>query len=108
MHDPTEGGLNGALYEVQQGASLAIEIYKDNIPVSDLTLKASRELKFDFMNLISSGMLISVIDPEKISEAQEKLKAAGISSKIIGKFTGGEKISLSTHEELWGVLDHRE
>ena len=59
MHDPTEGGINGALYEVQQGANLGIEIYNDNIPVSDLTLRASRELNFDYRNLISSGMLIA-------------------------------------------------
>ena len=104
MHDPTEGGINGALYEVQQGANLAIEIYSDNIPVSELTLRASEKLNFDYMNLISSGMLIAVIAPEKISQAQEKLKAANISSKIIGKFTDGEKISLSTHEELWEIL----
>jgi len=105
MHDPTEGGLNGALYEVQQGADLGIEIYNDNIPVSNLTLRASLELNFDYMNLISSGMLIAVIEPEKISQAQEKLKAANISSKIIGKFKdkNSEKISLSTHEELWRV-----
>ena len=104
MHDPTEGGINGALYEVQQGANLGIEIYNDNIPVSDLTLRASRELNFDYRNLISSGMLIAVVALEKISQAQEKLKAANISSKIIGKFTDCEKISLSTHEELWNVL----
>ncbi len=104
MHDPTEGGLNGALYEVQQGADKGIEIYYDNIPVSNLTLRASRELNFDYMNLISSGMLIAVIQPEKISHAQEKLKEANINSKIIGKFTGNNKIPLSTHEELWKIL----
>ncbi len=102
MHDPTEGGISGALYEVQQGADLGIEIY--DMPVSDFTLRAARELNFNYMNLISSGMLIAVIAPEKISEAQEKLRAAGIPSKIIGKFTGGEKISFSTHEELWKIL----
>ena len=104
MHDPTEGGLNGALYEVQQGADKGIEIYYDDIPVSDLTLRASRALNFDYMNLISSGMLIAVIPPEKISEAQKKLKDANINSKIIGKFTNNKKISLSTHEELWKIL----
>ena len=104
MHDPTEGGLNGALYEVQGGADLGIEIFNSNIPVSELTLRAAKELNFDCMNLISSGMLIAVISPDKISEAQEKLEAENISSKIIGKFTGGKKISLSTHEELWKVL----
>ena len=105
MHDPTEGGINGALYEVQAGAGLAVELYEKNIPVSDLTLRASRELNFNYMNLISSGMLIAVISPEKIQDAQEKLEAAGISSKIIGKIASGrEKIKFDTHEELWKIL----
>lgn len=107
MHDPTEGGLNGALYEVQQGSGLGIGIFNDKVPVSELTLRAARELKFDYMNLISSGMLIAVIPPEKISQAQDALKATGIKSEIIGKFRdkNSEKISLSTHEELWKILE---
>ncbi len=104
MHDPTEGGINGALYEVQQGADMGIEIYENDMPVSELTLRAAKELNFNYMNLISSGMLIAVVEAEKISEAQEKLRAENISSKVIGKFTGGEKISLSTNEELWEIL----
>ena len=104
MHDPTEGGINGALYEVQQGADMGIEIYENDMPVSELTLRAAKELNFNYMNLISSGMLIAVIEAEKISEAQEKLRAENISSKVIGKFTGGEKISLRTNEELWEIL----
>ena len=105
MHDPTEGGINGALYEVQAGAGLAVELYEKNIPVSDLTLRASRELNFNYMNLISSGMLIAVIPPEKISDAQKKLEDAHISSKIIGKINKNhEKISFDTHEELWKIL----
>ncbi len=104
MHDPTEGGINGALYEVQQGADMGIEIYENDMPVSELTLRAAKELNFNYMNLISSGMLIAVIEAEKISEAQEKLRAENISSKVIGKFTGGEKILLTTNEELWEIL----
>ncbi len=104
MHDPTEGGINGALYEVQQGAGLGLELYDDAIPVSPLTLRASEKLSFDYRNMISSGMLLAVIPPERVNDAQEKLREQNITSAIIGKFTDGEKLSLSTHEELWQVL----
>ena len=107
MHDPTEGGLNGALYEIQQGCGIGIEIYEKNIPVSPLTLRASEKLNFNPMNLISSGMLIAVIPPDKISQAQEALKAHNISSEIIGKFVSDKKISFSTNEELWKILSLR-
>ena len=104
MHDPTEGGLNGALYELQQACEFSVELDEKNIPVSDFTLRAAEKLGFNFMNLISSGMLIAVLPPNKISDAQEKLQACNIQSSIIGKFTRGPKLSLSTREELWEIL----
>ena len=104
MHDPTEGGLNGALYETSKGCNLGIEIYEDALPVSDLTRRASETLNFNPMNLISSGMLIAVIPPERINEAQERLRDNDIASCVAGRFVCGKENMLSTHEELWKVL----
>ena len=104
MHDPTEGGINGALFEMQEGSNLAIEIEKENIPVSKLTLRAAEKLGFDPYNLISSGMLIAVIPPEKISEARAKLESQGIKSGVAGKFVEGKKLKLNTNENLWTIL----
>lgn len=104
MHDPTEGGLNGAFYEMQEGSGLGIELFRENIPVSPLTLRASRELSFDPYNLISSGMLAAVIPSERVGNAQAELESAGIVSGIAGRFVEGEKLSFRTNEELWKIL----
>ena len=106
MHDPTEGGLSGALYEIQMACGLRLEIDEKNIPVSKLTQRAAAKLAFDYMNLISSGMLIAVISPDKIKIAQEELASHNITSRIIGKFIKGPAKLLSTHEELWRLLCH--
>ena len=103
MHDPTEGGLNGALYETSKGCELGIEFY-DSLPVSELTLRASERLHFNPMNLISSGMLIAVIPPERINEAQNRLRNEGIDSYIAGRFVRNKETTLDTHEELWKIL----
>ena len=104
MHDPTEGGLNGALYETSEGCKMGIKFFADSIPISDFTKRAAEKLNFNPLNLISSGMLLAVIAPEKVCEAQEKLKSSGIDSSIIGEFDPREKNNFSTHEELWGIL----
>ena len=104
MHDPTEGGLNGALYEMQEGSGLGIEVECGNIPVSPLTLRASRELGFEPCNLISSGMLAAVIPADRVSNAREALTHEGISSGIVGRFIDGGKSSFSANEELWKIL----
>ena len=105
MHDPTEGGLSGALYETSQACGLGVELYAENVPVHEFTVRASQKLGFDPMNLISSGMLIAVIPDEKVSDAQKALQEQGIASNIIGRFMDGKgNITLDTHEELWGIL----
>ena len=104
MHDPTEGGLNGAFYEMQEGSGLGIELFRENIPVSPLTLRAAERLRFDPYNLISSGMLAAVIPSERVADAKSELESAGIIYGIAGRFVDGKKLSLSTNEELWRIL----
>ena len=105
MHDPTEGGLSGALLETSQACGLGLELFTDKIPIHPLTQRASRTLAFSPMNLISSGMLTAVISEEKISRAQAALTEEGISSAVIGRFVDGKgNTKLDAHEELWGIL----
>lgn len=105
MHDPTEGGLSGALSETSQACNLGIELFAEKIPVHSLTLRASQKLGFNPINLISSGMLIAVMPPEKVSDAQSELLSQGIASSAIGRFVNGKSnFELDAHEELWGIL----
>ena len=102
MHDPTEGGLNGALLETSQACGLGLELFTENIP---LTQRAAQTLGFRAENLISSGMLIAAISPDKVPHAQAALTEQGISSAVIGKFVAGKgNVKLDSHEELWGIL----
>ena len=105
MHDPTEGGINGALYEIQEGSGLSIVLDRKRVPVSPLTLRASERLNFDPFNLISSGMLIAVVPSESAEKAQDALKSSGIESGLAGYFSeDSEKLRLTTNEELWKIL----
>ena len=105
MHDPTEGGLSGALLETSQACGLGLELFTDKIPIHPFTQRAAQTLEFSPMNLISSGMLIAVISEENISRAQAALTEQGISSAVIGRFVEGKgNVKLDAHEELWGIL----
>lgn len=105
MHDPTEGGLSGALCETSQACGLGVELFTDKIPVHPLTLRASQKLGFTPMNLISSGMLLAVIPSERVGTAQAALTEQGITSSIIGRFVNMKNgVTLDAHEELWGIL----
>lgn len=105
MHDPTEGGLEGGLLEVRNSCGLGVALDMDRIPVSPLTARAAREIGFDPLHLISSGVLLAVLPPEKADEAHHRLSREGVESSIIGHFIEPRGACKSdTHEELWGIL----
>ncbi len=105
MHDPTEGGLYGALCETAQACGLGVELDAESVPVDPLTVRAAQKLGFSAVNLISSGMLLTVIPEGRVSDAQRALVSEGIDSHVIGRFVDGKgNVTLDTHEELWGIL----
>lgn len=61
MHDITEGGVLGAVWEICELSGLGCEILEKQIPVDELTLKFSEVLNFDWKRLISSGSMLIVV-----------------------------------------------
>ena len=98
MHDITEGGLLGGLFEVSMACGKGFKIYKDKIPMLDITKKVCNEFKIDPLRLISSGsMLITVSDGNGLVE---RLKEHGIESSVIGKICEKEKILMDGNNKI--------
>ncbi len=85
MHDITEGGVLGALWEVAQASGLGFIVYNDKMPISDITYKICEKLNIDPLKFISSGsMLITAASGKKLAD---KLNSEGVKAIIIGKIT---------------------
>ncbi len=83
MHDVTEGGVLGALWELAEASGVGLRIYRDKIPVRPETRAICEELGLNPLKLISSGcMLISCRDGQGMLEA---LNREGIPASIIGE-----------------------
>lgn len=92
MHDATEGGILGAVWEVAECSGLGVDVYVENIPVKEETKKICKVMGIDYLGLISSGtMIIAADDGDKLVE---KLQEAGIEAAVIGKLTEGGKYML--------------
>lgn len=113
MHDITEGGVLGALWEVSRASGLGCEIMEASIPVHPVTQKICRILQLDPLRLISSGsMLFATASPEKLLHG---LKAAGIAGTIIGRVTksgfrmvdqtGIRDIEPPMRDEIYGLFE---
>ncbi|MDR2528542.1 MAG: hydrogenase expression protein [Synergistaceae bacterium] len=106
MHDPTEGGLVGGLEEIccSRGLDAALDVSR--VPISPLTVKAAEKIGFDPLRLISSGVLLAVLPPDKADEALKRLSAANVAASVIGRFghPRSKKTAPDAHEELWNIL----
>lgn len=98
MHDITEGGLLGALFEVAMASNKGFKIYEDKLPILDITKKLAKEFSIDPLRLISSGSML--ITTSKARELVLALNEYGIKATIIGKITKNRGILISNGVEL--------
>ena len=85
MHDVTEGGILGAIWEMCQIAGVGAEIHEDAVPVNDVTRKICDHFGINYLRLISSGSMIIMARPEKKNEIIKKLAAVGVAAAEIGR-----------------------
>ncbi len=92
MHDVTEGGVFGALWEMSAAAGIGIRFDAANIPVHHITRKLCGYFNIDPYKLISSGcMLIACTDGHALVDG---LAALGIDARIIGRAEGDSVITV--------------
>jgi hydrogenase maturation factor len=112
MHDPTEGGVLGAIHEMVSASGLGIEINAGAIPVRPETETICRHFGADPLKLISSGaMLIACPDGEAMMKG---LGEVGIVATVIGRFTpegrwlirdgARSELEASYRDELWRII----
>lgn len=84
MHDITEGGLFGAVWETSKALGHGIKIFADALPLLDVTKKICDFYKINPMKLISSGSMLMVFDGEKFNDFKEEAEASGIKVTKVG------------------------
>lgn len=118
MHDPTEGGILGGLYEMSIGSGIGFSVKIDNIPVARSTSAICSNLNIDPLKLAGSGALLAAVKPEYIDIVLKKLENIGIQGNIIGRFRGKNReyvkgsgsikeAETQISDELWRLVGKR-
>ena len=103
MHDITEGGILGAVWEMCQISGTGAEVWEDAMPVKPETGKICGQFDVDPLRLISSGSMIIIVPKDKKSEMEEAMKKAGVEASIIGIIKEkSEGICMARHVQTCG------
>jgi len=74
MHDPTEGGIFQALYELARASMRDFEVWLSSIKVRDEIRKICEIARIDPLRSLSSGCLIAIVSRENLDIVMDLLK----------------------------------
>jgi hydrogenase maturation factor len=86
MHDATEGGVLGGLWEMHAASGLPLHADIDRIEIPNDIVKLSDALGFDPWKAISEGTLLAAVEPDSVERVQAAWSDIGIESQVIGRF----------------------
>jgi len=112
MHDATEGGVHGGLYEMARAAGVGIEIERDRVPVQPGVLEACDYFDIDPWISISEGTLLAAVAPAGVDDVLDALESEGIPAAEVGEVTDGsglavdgERVDHPGHDPFWGAFE---
>ncbi len=85
MHDATECGVWGGLYEMARAGNFGLRINKGSIPVLPVVRRTAELFGFDPFCAISEGTLIAIVAPEEAEDVVSAMEDAGIACCIAGE-----------------------
>jgi len=84
MHDPTEGGLAAALWELAEASRVRLAVDPQAVRVPDLARRICSQLGIDPLASIASGALLMAVEADDAGAIISALEAAGIPCASIG------------------------
>jgi hydrogenase maturation factor len=106
MHDATECGIWGGLYELAQAAGLGAKIEKERIVVEEGVPEICQYFDIDPYASISEGTLIISCRLDKAKEVVNALTGKNIKASVVGELTEPEKGMILVEKGKEGALRH--
>jgi hydrogenase maturation factor len=91
LHDPTEGGLTGALTEVALASQVGVEIDEAAVAILPETRAVCDALQLNPWGLIASGALLATVREDRADASLARLRDAGVAASRIGRITTLER-----------------
>lgn len=98
MHDLSQGGIFGALWELAQASSVGLDVDFKKIPVRQETIEVCNQLDINPYELLSGGSLLLTVKDG--NHMVERLSKVGIPAAVIGETTAGNDRIIRNRDEI--------
>lgn len=98
MHDITEGGVFGALWEMAEGSGVGLDADLKAIPIRQETVEICEFFGLNPYQIMSSGSMMIAADDG--TGLVRELKKQGISASVVGRATSGNDRILRNGEDV--------
>ena len=114
MHDVSEGGVIGALYEVAEGHEVQLDVTSEDIVYA----KGVDSFNGEKLRAPTYGSLIIIVGPEGVIEVKQKCQEIGAPCSVIGTVSTGVRLILDGEtvteqkrieiDEIYGSFEKKE
>jgi hydrogenase maturation factor len=116
LHDPTEGGLAGGLYEMASAAGLRIVVDRATVLWFAPGIAVCEALGADPWCTLASGTLLATFPASTVGSALSSFHSAGYDAALLGRVEEGsgvedergEPVPISSRDEVARLLSGRE
>ena len=91
MHDVTEGGVLGAIYELAMASGNGAFIYQDKLPIEEVQAKVCAIFDLDPRYCIGAGSMIITCEKEASESVIARLAKNNIKCTVVGEICDREK-----------------
>jgi hydrogenase maturation factor len=112
MHDATECGVYGGLYEIARAAGVRLEIDREAVPVLPGVMEACEFFGIDPWASISEGTLVMTVDEESVESVLAALDDEDIPAADVGHVREGEGVYVDGEytehprkDPFWGAFE---
>jgi hydrogenase maturation factor len=99
MHDATEGGVLGGIFEMATAAGMAARVDLDAVSIPPDISQVAKALDFDPWRAISEGTLLVAAAPESVDQVLENWRKNGIEGHVIGRFDASGRSEIRLRQE---------
>ncbi len=93
MHDPTEGGVAAALFELATASGRRLVVDLDRVPIHPLTSRLCAHFGLRPLGLIASGALLLTISERRTTALLGAFRSRGIRAAVVGAVEAGRGVA---------------